>query len=157
MADRLAVVINGTVGLHSPPWSLLVVFANRGHRHMRREWQILTRGQISAGGLPRANPGILIIEPSRRGRYRVEAAVQLRWAVPAGARRLASNETYQYQEFRVGHRAYGLQFHLEITSSMVDGLRPHLPAEIVLSRAGVATIESVGRAVMRRMFAALAT
>ncbi|MBI3015028.1 MAG: hypothetical protein HYY65_08240, partial [Candidatus Tectomicrobia bacterium] len=33
---------------------------------------------------------------------------------------LASSELYPYQAFRIGSRAYGLLFHLEITEAMVN-------------------------------------
>ncbi|MBI3014867.1 MAG: type 1 glutamine amidotransferase [Candidatus Tectomicrobia bacterium] len=40
--------------------------------------------------------------------------------LPAGAFPLASSELYPYQAFRIGSRAYGLLFHLEITEAMVN-------------------------------------
>jgi len=40
--------------------------------------------------------------------------------LPPGATRLASSRLYENQAFRVGTRAYGLQFHPEITIEMVD-------------------------------------
>lgn len=39
--------------------------------------------------------------------------------VPAGAVNLASSELFPNQLIRVGERAYGLQFHLEVTGEMV--------------------------------------
>lgn len=38
--------------------------------------------------------------------------------LPVGAVRLASSEVYCNQAFRVGERAYGVQFHLEVTEEM---------------------------------------
>jgi GMP synthase-like glutamine amidotransferase len=39
--------------------------------------------------------------------------------VPMGAMRLAGSEMYEAQAFRYGDKAYGLQFHIEVTSRMV--------------------------------------
>ena len=39
--------------------------------------------------------------------------------LPPGGLLLASSERYPTQAFRVGHRVYGLLFHLEVTASMV--------------------------------------
>jgi len=40
--------------------------------------------------------------------------------LPAGATLLASSGRYAHQAFRIGTRAYGLQFHVEVTPEMVD-------------------------------------
>ncbi|MGH8988773.1 MAG: type 1 glutamine amidotransferase [Acidimicrobiales bacterium] len=40
--------------------------------------------------------------------------------LPAGAVRLAASRAYENQAFRVGDRAYGLQFHLEVTRAMFE-------------------------------------
>lgn len=40
--------------------------------------------------------------------------------LPAGAICLASNETAPNQAFRYGSRAYGLQFHIELNTNLVD-------------------------------------
>jgi GMP synthase (glutamine-hydrolysing) len=42
------------------------------------------------------------------------------FSLPAGAIKLASSENTVNEAFRVGHRAYGLQYHLEITPAMFD-------------------------------------
>jgi GMP synthase (glutamine-hydrolysing) len=39
--------------------------------------------------------------------------------LPAGSVRLASSDRYANQAFRYGERAYGLQFHIEVTPAMV--------------------------------------
>ena len=39
--------------------------------------------------------------------------------VPGGARNLASSDRFENQMIRVGERAYGIQFHLEVTEQMV--------------------------------------
>ncbi|HLZ80518.1 MAG TPA: type 1 glutamine amidotransferase [Ktedonobacteraceae bacterium] len=42
------------------------------------------------------------------------------FSLPAGAIKLASSENTVNEAFRVGRRAYGLQYHLEITPAMFD-------------------------------------
>lgn len=56
--------------------------------------------------------------------------------LPAGAILLASSDLYSHQAFRVGPRAYGLQFHVEVTEEMVG--RFAIDGEAELSAAGVA-------------------
>src|SRR5580704_10687212 len=41
------------------------------------------------------------------------------FGLPESAVRLAGNAAYENQAFRVGDRAYGLQFHVEVTASLV--------------------------------------
>lgn len=41
--------------------------------------------------------------------------------LPAGAIRLAGNEMYANQAFRLGNRVYGLQFHVEVSEELVRG------------------------------------
>lgn len=40
--------------------------------------------------------------------------------LPRGAQRLASSTHYDNQAFRIGRNVYGLQFHLEVTPSMIE-------------------------------------
>ena len=40
--------------------------------------------------------------------------------LPEGATLLATSPAYPHQAFRVGERAYGVQFHLEVTDEMAD-------------------------------------
>jgi|RhiMethySRZTD1v2_1073278.scaffolds.fasta_scaffold51728_5 GMP synthase (glutamine-hydrolysing) len=42
------------------------------------------------------------------------------FALPEGATLLATSPAYPHQAFRVGERAYGVQFHLEVTEEMAD-------------------------------------
>ncbi|HWD54024.1 MAG TPA: type 1 glutamine amidotransferase [Acidimicrobiales bacterium] len=75
--------------------------------------------------------------------------------LPDGAVRLAGNEAYENQAFRVGARAYGLQFHVEVTGSLVAHWGPHLPAGVFVRAADVAHVSRAGEALVRR-FVALA-
>ena len=96
--------------------------------------------------------------------------VQWHWdaitSLPPGAVLLASSPKYPHQAFRLGDRAWGLQFHLETPPSMVqgwaasdaDGVREAgLDPETVVDRAvhELPEVEEVWRPVLER-FAALA-
>ncbi len=49
--------------------------------------------------------------------------------LPKGARPLASSERYTHQAFRLGEKAWGLQFHLEITEGMIQEWVEHAEAK----------------------------
>lgn len=81
--------------------------------------------------------------------------VSLQWhgdtfELPSGAVRLARSAPAPNQAFRAGHRAYGVQFHLEVTGEMarqwaqVPAYRRSL-AETLGERAGAAFIADVER------------
>lgn len=71
--------------------------------------------------------------------------------VPEGASLLASSRLYPGQAFRVGDRAYGLQFHLEPDAATVERWRRHLPPDAVPSPAELDRIGAAGRAVFGRL------
>lgn len=77
------------------------------------------------------------------------------FALPDGAVRLAGNEAYENQAFRVGARAYGLQFHVEVTGSLVAHWGPHLPPGVFVRASDVAHVARAGEGIVRR-FVALA-
>ena len=64
--------------------------------------------------------------------------------------RLAGNEAYENQAFRVGDRAYGLQFHVEVTGSLVAHWGPHLPPGVFIRSSDVAHVSRTGEGVVRR-------
>jgi GMP synthase (glutamine-hydrolysing) len=70
--------------------------------------------------------------------------------LPPGAVRLAGNAAYEQQAFRVGARAYGLQFHVEVTASLVAHWGPHLPSGVFLRSSDVAHVSRAGEGVIRR-------
>jgi GMP synthase-like glutamine amidotransferase len=49
--------------------------------------------------------------------------------LPAGAVLLASNDRYPNQAFRLGELAWGLQFHLEVTESAIEGFLDEFAAD----------------------------
>lgn len=91
--------------------------------------------------------------------------VQWHWdavtELPAGATLLASSSRYPHQAFRVGERAWGVQFHVETTPSMVQGWAAAdadevralgLDPELLAQRAGELTpaLEEAWRPVITR-------
>jgi GMP synthase (glutamine-hydrolysing) len=77
------------------------------------------------------------------------------FSLPEGAVRLAGNEAYENQAFRFGRRAYGLQFHVEVTGSLVAHWGPHLPPRVFVRASDVAHVARAGEGIVRR-FVALA-
>ena len=77
------------------------------------------------------------------------------FSLPEGAVRLARNDAYENQAFRVGARAYGLQFHVEVTASLVGHWGPHLPPGVFVRAPDVAHVSRAGDGIVRR-FVALA-
>jgi GMP synthase (glutamine-hydrolysing) len=75
------------------------------------------------------------------------------FSLPEGAVRLAGNEAYENQAFRVGARAYGLQFHVEVTASLVAHWGPHLPPGVFVRTADVAHVSRAGEGIVRRFIA----
>jgi GMP synthase (glutamine-hydrolysing) len=72
------------------------------------------------------------------------------FALPEGAVRLAGNAAYENQAFRFGDRAYGLQFHVEVTASLVAHWGPHLPPGVFLRESDVAHVSRAGDGIVRR-------
>ncbi len=60
--------------------------------------------------------------------------------LPPGASHLARDGRYPNQAFRVGSAAWGLQFHLEVTPSAVDGLLVAFPADAAQAPGGASAI-----------------
>ena len=78
------------------------------------------------------------------------------FSLPAGAVHLARNDAYENQAFRAGARAYGLQFHVEVTAALVGRWGPHLPPGVFIRASDVAHVARAGDGIVRR-FVALAT
>jgi GMP synthase (glutamine-hydrolysing) len=72
------------------------------------------------------------------------------FSLPDGAVRLAGNAAYENQAFRVGASAYGLQFHVEVTGSLVAHWGPHLPPGVFVRAADVAHVSRAGEGIVRR-------
>ena len=76
--------------------------------------------------------------------------------LPAGAVLLASSDRYPHQAFRVGRRAYGLQFHVELGPEQHSLLRETLGPTRAPSPAELVEIGAAGGDVLRRWAAASA-
>ena len=72
--------------------------------------------------------------------------------LPDSALWLARSELYPHQAFRMGERAYGLQFHLEVDRELAFAWREHLPAGVTLDDSSLAEIETVGRGALQAFF-----
>lgn len=70
--------------------------------------------------------------------------------LPEGGVLMAWNELYLHQAFRFGTRAYGMQFHVEVTAKLADAWRPHLGDGVSVSDLDVARISRSGRSVIER-------
>jgi GMP synthase (glutamine-hydrolysing) len=72
--------------------------------------------------------------------------------LPVGAQLLARSAHYPHQAFRVGERAWGLQFHVELDAALATAWAPHLPADVQIPEADRRTVEENGRAALGRLF-----
>jgi GMP synthase (glutamine-hydrolysing) len=75
------------------------------------------------------------------------------FSLPEDAVRLAGNDAYANQAFRVGARAYGLQFHVEVTAALVARWGPHLPPGVFVRAPDVAHVSRAGDGIVRRFVA----
>jgi GMP synthase-like glutamine amidotransferase len=72
------------------------------------------------------------------------------FGLPSGSVHLAATRAYPHQAFRVGARAYGLQFHVEMTTALADGWRSFLPDGVVLEPSDLSRVETTGRRILQR-------
>lgn len=77
------------------------------------------------------------------------------FGIPDAAVRLAGSAECENQAFRLGPRAWGLQFHVEVDPALVDAWTPHLPPGMSLD-GDLGAVEAVGRVVARRFVALVA-
>jgi GMP synthase-like glutamine amidotransferase len=68
--------------------------------------------------------------------------------LPDGAVRLASGATYPNQAFRLGERAWGVQFHIEVDVAAVDCFIDAFPEEAVLADGGGSGLRAAGAAAL---------
>jgi GMP synthase (glutamine-hydrolysing) len=71
--------------------------------------------------------------------------------LPAHASLLASSAPFPHQAFRVGARAYGLQFHVEVERELARAWRELLP-DGALEESSVVEVERAGRTVLDAFF-----
>jgi GMP synthase-like glutamine amidotransferase len=85
-----------------------------------------------------------------------EAITVLHWhgdtfGLPGGATRLATNTTYANQAFRLGTASWGLQFHLEVTQTAVEGFLHAFGADAEHLPGGAAVIRSATPSSLERL------
>lgn len=108
-------------------------------------------GEVELTGTGRRDP---VLGPEYRGLSGTSVPC-VHWhrdtfTLPDGAVHLAATRAYPHQAFRVGARAYGLQFHVEVDETLAEAWRPILPAGVDLPPADVARVSAVGRRVLGR-------
>lgn len=74
------------------------------------------------------------------------------FTVPSAAVLLARSTAYPHQAFRLGSRAYGLQFHIEINRRLATQLVPNLPEAVSLPESERIKVEAYGRQAVGRFF-----
>jgi GMP synthase-like glutamine amidotransferase len=121
-------------------------------------------GSVTTGPAPEVGVGEVHLTADAIGDALFDAAPSplpcVHWhgdtfTLPDGAVRLARSDLYENQAFRVGRRAYGLQFHVEVTAGLVGHWGPHLPAGVFVRAPDVAHVSRAGDGIVRR-FVALA-
>jgi GMP synthase-like glutamine amidotransferase len=75
------------------------------------------------------------------------------FSLPEGSVLLAWSERYPHQAFRFGHRAYGLQFHVEMTPTLAEEWAPHLPPGVSMAASDVVRINAWGAQLVDRFIA----
>jgi GMP synthase-like glutamine amidotransferase len=75
------------------------------------------------------------------------------FSLPEGSVLLAGNERYPHQAFRHGDRAYGLQFHVELTPTLAEVWRAHLPVGVTIGADDAERISAQGRPLVERFIA----
>jgi GMP synthase-like glutamine amidotransferase len=59
---------------------------------------------------------------------------------------------YPNQAFRVGARAYGFQFHVEVDRALAVAWAEHLPPTVSLDERRRSDVEQAGRKIIQRFF-----
>ncbi len=120
-------------------------------------------GTVYRGAQPEIGPGTVTLsaegraDPVLGAAGRAELPVvhwhQDTFELPADAVRLAGNNLYPNQAFRVGARAYGLQFHVEVDRALAQAWCEHLPASIEIPEPAREEVERVGDLVLAAFLA----
>jgi GMP synthase-like glutamine amidotransferase len=121
-----------------------------GARIYRGEQAEIGFGTVSLTGEGREDPVL--------GSLGAESLPVMHWHqdtfdLPAQALWLARSELYAHQAFRVGKRAYGLQFHLEVDQDLARAWRKHLPTGVTLADPARLQAETIGRRALDAFFA----
>ncbi len=169
------VVMGGPMGVHDDlPWlaverDLLRAAVEAGRPVLgiclgAQQLAAALGGTVTTGPAPEVGVGEVHLTADAIGDALFDAAPSplpcVHWhgdtfTIPDGGVRLARSDLYENQAFRVGARAYGLQFHVEVTGSLVAHWGPHLPPGMFVRAPDVAHVSRAGDGIVRR-FVALA-
>jgi GMP synthase (glutamine-hydrolysing) len=72
--------------------------------------------------------------------------------LPTDATWVARSAQYPHQAFRLGERAWGLQFHVELDRALSAAWAPHLPGGVTIDEPGRQAVEDYGRGALGRFF-----
>lgn len=116
---------------------------------------------VTVGPEPEIGPGSVTLTPAAEDDPLLHGVGRempvLHWhqdtfTLPEDARLLASSGRYPHQAFRLGPRAWGLQFHIEVDAAAVEGFGRHLPARARPTEEQIDAIAAVGSVVLPRLF-----
>ncbi|MFD7438248.1 type 1 glutamine amidotransferase [Streptomyces sp. NPDC059861] len=116
---------------------------------------------VTRGSEPEIGPGSVTLDPAAANDPLLHGVGRempvLHWhqdtfTLPEGALLLASSDRYPHQAFRLGPRAWGLQFHIEVDAAAVEGFGHLLPERSRPSDEEIDAIAAVGSAVLPRLF-----
>jgi len=116
--------------------------------------------RVRRGPVPEVGPGVVHLSPTgERDPVLGPAGSPLRcvhwhsdtFDLPAGAALLASNDCYEHQAFRIGRRAYGFQFHVEVDASLAASWATALPESSRIDAEVVDEVGATGRGVLKRL------
>lgn len=121
-----------------------------------------TGGTVYRGAQPEIGPGTVALSAAGKADPVLGAAGlaelpvvhwhQDTFELPVSAARLAGSDLYPNQAFRVGARAYGLQFHVEVDRALAEGWREHLPIGVTIPESTRLEVERVGHATITAFF-----
>jgi GMP synthase (glutamine-hydrolysing) len=116
--------------------------------------------RVRRGPVPEVGPGVVHLSPAgKRDPVLGPAGSPLHcvhwhddtFDLPGGATLLASNDSFEHQAFRVGRRAYGFQFHLEVDAALAASWAPALPESSHIDAGVVDEVGTTGRGVLKRL------
>lgn len=121
---------------------------------------LATGGTASPGPAPEIGPGqVMLTEEGLEDPVLGPAGASfpcMHWhswtfGLPPGGVRLSGNARFANQAFRVGPRAYGLQFHVEVDVGLAKAWAPLLPQGVALPDEARERIEEVGVGILERL------
>ncbi|MEW6752809.1 MAG: type 1 glutamine amidotransferase [Candidatus Latescibacterota bacterium] len=118
-------------------------------------------GRVERGSTPEVGLGeVRLTEDGRRDPVLGRAGPTVRvvhwhedtFEIPRGGVRLAESALYPNQAFRIGTRAYGFQFHVEVDRALATAWAARVPPGTHLDAERCAQVGQVGREIIARFF-----